>query len=152
LLLGRAAGPYRRVECEPREAMTASFWRLVQPLYLTSVNDLRTEFLARITRMYIEEDSRTAMSDWWGSDDRQTLLRYGVALWYTQGEAPRGSMRPPQIAGFRRGPSFNFFPDGHVFAAPEELTPEDWELPDRMSAPTYAPLWAGSFQPLTDNQ
>ena len=39
--------------------MTAAFWRLVQPLYLTNVNDLRTEFLARITRMYIEQDSRT---------------------------------------------------------------------------------------------
>src|SRR5438128_286165 len=34
LLVGRAAGPYRRVDGEPRDSMTAAFWRLVQPLYL----------------------------------------------------------------------------------------------------------------------
>jgi hypothetical protein len=154
LFLGRAAGPYRRVDCEPRELMTASFWRLVQPLYLTNVNDLRTEFLSRMTRMYIEQDSRTAMSDWWGSDDRETLFRYGIALWYTQQAVPREEMRPPEIAGFRRGPSFNFFPDARVFTSPERLTPADWELVDAtaLNKPRYAPLWAGSFQPLTDHQ
>ena len=152
LLGGRAAGPYRRVDGEPRDSMTAAFWRLVQPLYLTSVNDLRTEFLARITRMYIEQDSRTTMSDWWRADDRETLLRYGVALWYTQGELPRGSMGPPEIAGIRRVPSFNFFPDAHVFASPDQLTPADWEFGNVESRPTYAPMWAASFQPLVDHQ
>ena len=124
LLGGRAAKPYRRGDGEPRDSLTAAFWRLVQPLYLTNVNDLRTEFLARITRMYIEQDSRTAMSDSWSADDRETLLRYGVALWYTQGEVRRGSIGPPEIAGIRRVPSFNFFPDAHVFASPDQLTPE----------------------------
>ena len=152
LLLGRAAGPYRRVDGEVRDSMTAAFWRLVQPLYLTSVNDLRTEFLARITRMYIEQDSRTAMSDWWSSDDRETLLRYGVALWYQQGAARRGSLEPPQIAGIRRVPSFNFFPDAHAFASPDQLMPEDWEFGNVESRPTYAPIWAASFQPLVDHQ
>ena len=152
LLLGRAAGPYRRVDGEPRDSMTAAFWRLVQPLYLTSVNDLRTEFLARITRMYIEQDSQTAMGDWWRADDREALLRYGVALWYTQGEVRRGSMRPPEIAGIRRVPSFNFFPDAHVFASPDQLTPTDWEFYNVESRPTYAPIWAASFQPLIDHQ
>ena len=118
LLGGRAAGQYRRAEAEPRDSMTASFWRLVQPLYLSSVNDLRTEFLARVTRVYIEQDSRTVLGDWSRSDERETLLRYGVALWYTQGERLRGSLEPPQIAGIRRVPSFNFFPDAHVFASP----------------------------------
>jgi hypothetical protein len=152
LLGGRAAGPYRRVDGEPRDSMTAAFWRLVQPLYLTSVNDLRTEFLARITRMYIEQDSRTVMSDWWGADDRQMLLRYGIALWYTQGEVRRGSIGAPQIAGIRRVPSFNFFPDAHVFASPDQLAPEDWEFENVESRPTYAPIWADSFQPLIDHQ
>jgi hypothetical protein len=152
LLFGRAAGPYRRVDGESRDSMTAAFWRLVQPLYLTSVNDLRTEFLARITRMYIEQDSRTAMSDWWSSDDRETLLRYGVALWYQQGVARRNSFDPPAIAGIRRVPSFNFFPDAHVFASPDQLTPDDWEFDNVESRPTYAPIWAGSFQPLVDHQ
>ena len=152
LLLGRAAGPYRRERGEPRDSMTAAFWRLVQPLYLRGVNDLRTEFFARVTRMYIEQDSRTTMSDWWSADDRETLLRYGVALWYTQAEPRRGAMGPPEIAGIRRVPSFNFFPDAHVFASPEELTPDDWEFENVESRPTYAPIWAASFQPLVDHQ
>ena len=152
LFLGRAAGPYRRVDGEQRDSMTAAFWRLVQPLYLSSVNDLRTEFLSRITRMYIEQDSRTTMGDWVRADDRETLLRYGVALWYAQGEAPRGSMAAPPIAGIRRQPSFNFFPDAHVFASPDQLTPEDWEFQNVESRPTYAPIWAASFEPLIHHQ
>ena len=152
LFLGRGAGPYRRAEGEPRDSMTAAFWRLVQPLYLTSDNDLRTEFLARLTRMYIEQDSRTVMSDWWGADDRATLLRYGVALWYTQGDARPGTMGPPPIAGIRREPAFNFFPDAHAFESPEQLTPEDWEFANVESGPTYAPRWASSFEPLINHQ
>ena len=73
-------------------------------------------------------------------------------LWYTQGEVPRGSMGPPQIAGIRRVPSFNFFPDAHVFASPDQLTPADWEFVNVESRPTYAPIWAASFQPLIDHQ
>jgi hypothetical protein len=49
-------------------------------------------------------------------------------------------------------PSFNFFPDAHVFASPDQLTPDDWEFDNVESRPTYAPIWAGSFQPLNDHQ
>ncbi len=150
-LIGRSAGPYQRVDCEARDSITADFWRLVQPLYLSNVNDLRTEFLARVTCMYIEQDTKTAMSDWWTRDDRDILLRYGVATWYAQGAPPRGEMRP-RIAGFRREPAFNFFPDGHVFEAPDQLTTDDWEYSNLANTPTYAPLWAASFRPITDHQ
>lgn len=151
-LLGRsAAGPYRRVDCQARDTVTAGFWRLVQPLYLNSVNDLRTEILARITRLYIEQDTGTPMSDWWGSDDRTALLRYGIPLWYTRGEIPRGEMRP-QIAGFRREPAFNFFPDAHAFSSPGDLSVTDWDFASLLNTPTYAPLWAISFRRLADYQ
>jgi hypothetical protein len=152
VLIGRSdAGPYRRGGCQARDTVTAGFWRLVQPLYLTNVNDLRTEFFARITRMYIEEGTRTPMSDWWGSDDRDALLRYGVPLWFAQGERPRGQYRP-QIAGYRREPAFNFFPDAHVFGQPNELSPSDWSFSSAEGRPTYAPLWAISFLQITDHQ
>jgi hypothetical protein len=150
-LIGRSAGPYRRGDCEERDSITAGFWRLVQPLYLNNINDLRTEFFARVTRMYIEQGTRTAMSDWWGSDDRQALFRYGVALWYTQGEIPRGESRP-QIAGFRREPAFNFLPDSRVFGSPDRLTTADWAFSNPLDNPTYAPLWAVNFQPILDHQ
>lgn len=150
-LLGRsAASPYRG-DCKSRDSVTAGFWRLVQPLYLTSVNDLRTEFFARLTRMYIEQDTRTPMTDWWGPEERATLLRYGVPLWYTQGEVPRGETRP-QIAGFRREPAFDFFPNAHVFSSPDELTDEDWEFSNPQDAPTYAPQWAVGFRSISDHQ
>jgi hypothetical protein len=152
LFVGGAAGPYRRADGEQRDSMTAAFWRLVQPLYLTSENDLRTELLARITRMYIERDSRTTMGDWARGDDRETVLRYGPALWYTQGDARPGSLGPPPIAGIRRQPAFNFFPDAHVFASPDQLAPEDWEFQNVESRPTYAPVWATSFEPLINHQ
>jgi hypothetical protein len=152
LLLGRSdSGPYRRGDCRARDSVTAGFWRLVQPLYLTSVNDLRTEYFARVTRMYIEEGTRTPMRDWWGSDDRDALLRYGAPLWYTQGEVPRGEFRP-LIAGFRREPAFNFLPDAHAFGSPEQLAPTDWEFSNLMDKPSYAPLWAVSFRQITDHQ
>jgi len=150
LLVGRS-GPDRGVDCQRRDSVVASFWRLVQPLYLQDVNDLRTEFFSRITRMYIEEGTRTPMSDWWGSGERATLLRYGVALWYSRGDIPRGDTRPA-VAGFRREPSFNFFPDSHVFGSPNELKVEDWEYLNLEHTTTYAPLWAQSFLPITNHQ
>lgn len=148
--IGRSAGPFR-VDCSTRDSVTAGFWRLVQPLYLTSTNDLRTEYFARITRMYIEEGTKTPMSDWWSSDDRNILLRYGPATWYAQGDPPRGEIRP-RIAGFRRQPAFNFFPDAHVFDVPADMSVDDWQYLDLGRTPTYAPLWAASFLPITDHQ
>ena len=152
VLFGRSAGgSYRRGDCGMRDSANAGFWRLVQPLYLTTVNDLRTEFLARMTRMYIEQGTRTAMSDWWGRDDRETLLRYGAPLWYTRGEMVPGQVRP-QITGFRREPAFNFFPDERVFGSPERMAPEDWEFSSRLNTATYAPRWASAFVPILDHQ
>jgi hypothetical protein len=151
-LLGRsAAAPYRRVECASRDSAIAGFWTLVQPLYLRSVNDLRTELLARITRVYIEQGTPTPMGDWWSSDDREALLRYGVPLWYSRGVTTRNGT-PAPIAGFRREPSFNFFPDAHVYASPEQLSAEDWDLVNLLDAPSYAPLWAVRFEPITRHQ
>jgi len=151
VLLGRSAGVYRDGGCEARDSIIAGFWRLVQPMYLMNVNDLRTECLARITRMYIERDTRTPMSDWWGSEERATLLRYGVSQWYTRGDVPRGQTTPA-ITGFRREPAFNFFPDARAFSSPDELTDEDWDFWNPASDPTYAPIWATSFRPLADHQ
>jgi hypothetical protein len=148
----RAARPYRADDSQPNDSAAAAFWRLVQPLYLTGENDLRTELLARITRMHIEQDSRTVMGDWFRGDDRETLLRYGIALWYTQGDARPGALGPPPIAGIRRQPSFNFFPDAHAFASPDQLAADDWEYQNVENGPTYAPTWAWSFLPLINHQ
>jgi hypothetical protein len=152
LLDGRAAGQYKHATCQERDSLAAAFWRLVQPLYLNNVNDLRTEFLARITRMYIERDTRTPMSGHWDSDDRETLLRYGGGQYYTQLARPPGSTREAAIASHRRGPAFNFIPDARSLASPNQLTLQDWEYANVATRSGYAPAWAGSFQPLLENQ
>jgi hypothetical protein len=152
LLDGRAAGQYKHATCQERDSLAAAFWRLVQPLYLNNVNDLRTEFLARITRMYIERDTRTPMSGHWDSDDRETLLRFGRGQYYTQLSRPPGSTREAAIASHRRGPAFNFIPDARSLASPNQLTLQDWEYANVATRSGYAPAWAGSFQPLLENQ
>ena len=152
LLDGRAAGQYTHATCQERDSLAAAFWRLVQPLYLNNVNDLRTEFLARITRMYIERDTRTPMSGHWDSDDRETLLRFGGGQYYTQLSRPPGSTREAAIASHRRGPAFNFIPDARSLASPNQLTLQDWEYANVATRSGYAPAWAGSFQPLLENQ
>jgi hypothetical protein len=152
LLDGRAAGQYKHATCQARDSMAVAFWRLVQPLYLTGVNDLRTEFLARITRMYIERDTRTPMNGRWDSDDRETLLRFGGGQYYTQLYRPPGSQHEAAIASHRRGPAFNFVPDARSLASPNQLSLEDWEYANVAPRSGYAPAWAGSFQPLLDNQ
>ena len=152
LLDGRAAGQYKHATCQARDSLAVAFWRLVQPLYLTGVNDLRTEFLARITRMYIERDTRTPMNGRWDSDDRETLLRFGGGQYYTQLYRPPGSTHEAAIASHRRGPAFNFVPDARSLAAPNQLSLEDWEYANVAPRSGYAPAWAGSFQPLLDNQ
>jgi hypothetical protein len=150
LLDGKAAGQYRRLGCAARDSMAAHIWRLAQPLYLTGVNDLRTEFLARVTRMRIERNSRTPISPDQRADDRESLLRYGDALWYSQDDARLDG--PPTVASHRRAPAFNFFPEWRALASPEMLRVDDWEFSSLTAHTTYAPRYTYSFVPLLDHQ
>jgi hypothetical protein len=152
ILDGKAKGRYKKLSCAGRDSMATSLWRMVQPLYLTGVNDLRTEFLARVTRMYMEKDSRNPMSYSQGADDRETLMRYGGGLWYTQDEPPPGSTRPSIVASHRRGPAFNFFPDSKALASPEQLSLDDWDLQGIAARTRYAPEYAQFFHPLINHQ
>jgi len=152
LLDGGAAKQYGRLSCAARDTMTAALWRLVQPLYLTGVNDLRTEYLARVTRMLIEEDSRIPMGSSPSDDDRESLLRFGGSLWYTQESPPAGSGRPSVVAGHARGPAFNFFPAARALMTPGELDLGDWQFDGIAPRSRYAPEWAAHFLGLLDQQ
>jgi hypothetical protein len=149
---GKAASRYDRLDCSARDSMAAGVFRLVQPLYLMGVNDLRTEFLARVTRTRIEENSRRPISNSWGDDDRETVLRYGGGLWYTQEDPPPGSSREPVVASHGRGPGFNFFPGGRALASPDLLKLEDWDFSGFDSRTRYAPIYLQRMQPLVDHQ
>ncbi|MGH7678979.1 MAG: hypothetical protein ACRENU_10970 [Gemmatimonadaceae bacterium] len=152
MLDGKAAGQYKKLSCAARDSAVSAFLRLVQPLYLTGVNDFRTEFFARVTRMHIEADTPTPMSPSWGRDDEESLMRYGGGLWWTQELPPAGSGRAPVVASHRRGPSFNFFPDPKAIVAPEELRLEDWVYVDALARTRYAPQYVQYFDPLINQQ
>jgi len=152
LLDGAAAKQYDRLSCAARDSMTAALWRLVQPLYLTGVNDLRTEYLARVTRMHMEAESRIPMGSRPSDDDRESLLRFGSSLWYTQENPPPGSGRPSVVAGHARGPAFNFFPVARALASPADLRVADWEFDGLAPRSRYAPEWAAHFLGLLDQQ
>jgi hypothetical protein len=152
LLDGAARGRYRSLSCAARDSMATSLWHLVQPLYLTGVNDLRTEFLARMTRVNIERDTRTPLSASQRADDRETLLRFGGGLWYAQEEPAPGSTRAATIASFRKGPAFNFFPLSKALVAPEQLSPDHWDLEGPTPRTRYAPGYAQQFHHVTNHQ
>src|SRR6185436_19912239 len=65
---------------------------------------------------------------------------------------PPGSTHEAAIASHRRGPAFNFIPDARSLASPNQLTLQDWEYANVATRSGYAPAWAGSFQPLLENQ
>ena len=152
LILDRkTAGRFKRLGCAARDTMALAVWRVVQPLYLTGVNDLRTEYLARVTRMYVEKDARTPMSAYQGADDREALLRFGGGMWYTQEIVRSGSTQSTVVASHRRGPVFDFFPYEGVLATLERLRPTDWSFDGLLPQFGYAPGYAQNFRPL-DNQ
>ena len=152
VLDGKARGRYKGLDCAARDSMASSLWRLVQPLYLTGVNDLRTEFLARVTRMHMEKDSRTPLSPSQRRDDQETLLRFGAGLWFAQDDASGSGSAEAAVASFRRGPSFNFFPQPRALASPEQLRPEDWEFAGAAPPTRHAPGYAQHFGGLNDHQ
>src|SRR5688572_9584210 len=129
LLLDRkTAGRFKRLGCAARATMALAVWRAVQPLYPTGVNDLRTEYLARVTRMHVEKAARTPMSSYQAADDREALLRFGGGLWYTQAVVRSGSTQSTVVASHRRGPVFDFFPFTGMLATLERLRPTDWSF------------------------
>jgi hypothetical protein len=148
LLDGETADRFKHLGCAARDTMAAALWRVVQPLYLTGVNDLRTEFLARVTRMRIEQDARGPMSAYQGADDRETLLRFGGGLWYTQETRDDGSGPSTVVASHRRGPAFDFFPEAGVLASLDRLRLGDWTFAALTPRVGYAPGYAQKFRPL----
>src|SRR5437867_2877576 len=113
LLDGADADRYEKLDCARRASAATAYWRLGAPLYLVGDGDWRSEYLARTTRIELEQGTRTVFTG--SSSDaafREMALRYGLGKpWYSIEEPAPGSMREAVVASHdARGDGFNFIP------------------------------------------
>ena len=146
------ADHYSKADCAGRRALEAEFWSLTNPLYLRD-HDFRNEFLARVARTDMMQESRTPLGSPRESAFRETALRYGYDTWFVRDDPPTGSMAEPSVAGYREGGAgYNFVPSYDVFSSPAALTSDDWDLSLHSARTIYAPAYARRFLPLEHEQ
>jgi hypothetical protein len=146
LLEGELAGRYRRLDCDARAAFESRWWWLAQPLYSRAGNDRRTEHLARLVMVRIQEGRRTPFG-YWADDLRDVLLRYGWPTWWTR-DPPTSPLlieSEPRITGHDPSPAFRFTPGTHALDDPVAAKPEDWSLDAPGARERYAPPYAAAF-------
>jgi hypothetical protein len=155
LLDGADADRYEKLDCAGRASAATGYWRLAAPLYLVGDGDWRSEYLARTTRIELEQGTRTVFTG--ASSDaafQEMALRYGLGEpWYSIEEPAPGSMREAVVASHdARGDGFNFIPESRALASPEALREDDWDFGLRTSHTRYAPGYARHFRALGRHQ
>lgn len=146
------ADRYDHADCALRRAIEAEFWSITTPLYLRE-SDFHDEFLSRVVRTVMEENSRTPLGSPKEDAFREMALRYGDDTWFSREDAPPGSMAEPVVSGHsENGDGFNFVPRYGVFTSPASLSADDWDLQLRSARTNYAPKYAQHFRPLERRQ
>jgi hypothetical protein len=142
LLPPRAAEAYSRLDCATRRILGNRAWFLADPAWTSPGNDRRTEHYSRHVMSELERRSRSTYESTWGEDTHRLIVRYG---WPTRwSRAPEAMSRPwsVHVIGHEPHPSFQFFPDDSVLAAPQMLSTEAWDLKPREARSRYAPAYA----------
>ena len=135
-----------KASCAERAAMAQRLWQSSQPLWSVAGNDLRTEHFARHTMALILARSANPHGLAWSGDTRELLLRYGWSEWFTRAEPSPYQVRPGNITGHDREPSYFMFPTTSSPYAPIAQT--SWELRDASMPMRYAPRhieWLGDL-------
>lgn len=132
----------RRLDCGERARIGERLLTLGQPLWATSVNDLRTEFFARHTMALLLAQSANAQGMSWGADSRELLLRYGWPEWFTRRE-PVGLYSSAVITGHDREPSYAALPAVQWFDRWPRLTEDSWRPYDPFAESRYSPRGVG---------
>jgi len=138
-----------RASCDERARLSQTLWRLSAPLWSAPDNDLRTEHLSRRTYAIIMEESANAHGLAWGADNRELLVRYGWASWYTRREPPVGWSAGPETIGHDREPSYAFLPDLRSARGLPWIAPESWNLRAPLAEHRYAPRHVTRFVELS---
>jgi hypothetical protein len=137
---------YRALPCGPaRDAENARIWRLGQPLWMVSGNDLRNEAFARRTMSRVHALGRIPYDLQWGDDLLESQMRYG---WPTAWSVQNGGVadpRPPSVIGHEPTPSYDFLPSPKAIAKPIGAVQGDWDMRRAKARMRYAPRYASGF-------
>ncbi|HYC52808.1 MAG TPA: hypothetical protein VEB19_16965 [Gemmatimonadaceae bacterium] len=128
--------------CDDDTAFVSTLWKLGQPLWLVSGNDLRSEHFTRHTMAAVFRESAMPSDMSFGKDWREYVLRYGWSEWYTRHEPPTSAYVRYEYTGHSRSPSYYFLPDVATSASALTLASLEWRLTDSLPRSRYAPRHA----------
>jgi hypothetical protein len=144
-----------------RDSLERRFWWLADPLYLTPVNDRRTEHMARNVICWLQSQAPSGHGLGDAETRRQIVLRHGWPLgWVVSGQTRNRRRISAVYAGHRR----QFLPRSGFILDPSSILPGEWSIAryhvrtaeespvgerdePRSAAPfeTYAPTYLSSF-------
>lgn len=146
LLDGDLGSRYDRMNCAARDSINATVWWLADPLFSVPGNDLRTEHFSRLTLARLSENTPSPYGGSWHDPMREISVRYGWPVRWARRRALTPSLSAePQVIGYDRTPSYDFFPSLHAVQAPPSASSDDWSLDGARPRTRYAPEYATVF-------
>ncbi len=128
-----------------REALERRFWWLADPLYLTPVNDRRTEHMARNVVCWLQSQAPSGHGLGDGETLRQIVLRHGWPLGWVISRETRSSTDVAAVyAGHRR----QFLPRSRFVLDPSSIRSGEWSIGSLTPFETYAPTYVSEFDAL----
>ena len=140
------ASELRQASCDARAEAAERLWRVSQPLWSVSGNDMRTEHFSRQTMALILARSANPHGIAWSSDIRELMLRYGWSEWFTRAEPSPYQINQGGVTGHDREPSYFMFPTTSSLRAP--IQESSWAFRDATMPSRYAPrhiAWMGAL-------
>jgi hypothetical protein len=128
-----------------RDSLERRFWWLADPLYLTPVNDRRTEHMARNVICWLQSRAPGGHGLGAGETLRQIVLRHGWPIgWVVNGETRNERNVAAVYAGQRR----QFLPRSRFLRDPSSIRPGEWSIGSTTPFETYAPAYVSQFDAL----
>lgn len=143
----RMAKELAKASCDERAAIADRLWRVSQPLWSVTGNDLRTEHFSRHTMALLLARSANPHGMTWSSDSRELLLRFGWSEWFSRAEPSPYQSTPGAVTGHDREPSYFVFPA--TASSRAAIAPSSWALRDGSMPMRYAPRhieWLGELE------
>ena len=133
---------YRAASCAERDSLTARWWWLAQPLYVTEGNPLRAELFARRTLARLAAESRTAYGMTTGRDLEAMVLRYGWPVAWGKTPPRIGAMLGGDdgAVGFDAKPTLAFGPSARAIEDVSTVGDDSYHLTDPRAPARFSPV------------
>ncbi len=142
---GELRQAYDRSSGFRRDSLERRFWWLADPLYLSPVNDRRTEHMARNVICWLQSQAPSGHGLGGGETLRQIVLRHGWPLGWVVGRETRSDIDVSAVyAGHRR----QFLPRSRFVIDPSSIRPGEWSIGSLTPFETYAPTYVSEFSTL----